>query len=338
MAITGTTSGVGYWASVFAIRKHVKALVVLNRQSPRAEAAMAKLEEEKRAAGSKTEIHSVAIDLKDVESVKRAAEQVNALCKELGGLNVLANNAGFGPVADTRSAEGYDIQMQVNFFSHYLLTKSLFPSFDLALDNGQEVRICQQTSGIRYQSSKLMLEQKYYEKSEEGTLGGIGVNGSMERYRQSKISCVAFALKLNDMLAAQGYDTTKIKSVRAEPGFAETDLVTNSVSGNTFFIGQLSKIVIRVMALLMKRQSAADGSLPIAHASLGEDVDSGDFFMPNEGNVGTPTKSVAKGKLKNGDAEQEKYGLEPAGQDLCWKMSEKAFGSFFEFAKIGAPV
>ena len=188
-----------------------------------------------------------------------------------------------------------------------------------------------QSSGIRYQSSKLFLEEKYYLKSEPGSLGGSGVNGSMERYRQSKISCVAFSLKLNKELAARGYDTTKIKSVCAEPGFAETNLVSNSVSGNTFFIGQLSKVVIRVMALFMKRQSAADGSLPLVQACLGENVDSGDFYMPSIGNVGTPVKSLAKGSLDRGNQEHEQYGLDPAGQDLCWAKSAEAYGDFFEF-------
>lgn len=334
MAITGTTSGVGYWAAVFAIRKNVKALLLLNRDSQRAVDARTQLEQEKAAAGSTTEIFSISCDLKDVASVKAAAAQVNAICKDFGGLNVLANNAGFGPVADTRSDAGYDIQMQVNFFSHYVLAQGLMPSFDLALEQGGEVRICQQSSGIRYQSSKLMLEQKYFETSEPGTLGGSGVNGSMERYRQSKIACVAFALKLNKMLAARGYDTTKIKSVAAEPGFADTNLVSNSVSGNTFLIGQLSKVVIRVMALFMKRQTAADGSLPIVQASLGADVSGGDFYMPKDGNTGTPVTSIAGGVLDKGDGEQEQYGLQEAGQDLCWAMSEKAYGDFFEFSKM----
>lgn len=333
MAITGATSGVGYWASLFAIRKNVRALLLLNRESPRVQDAVARLEDEKRSCGSNTEIHTITCDLKDVESVKRAAEQVKALCKGLGGLNVLANNAGFGPVADTRSGAGYDIQMQVNFFSHYLLAKHVFPSFDLALKNGREVRICQQSSGVRYQMSKLPLEKKYFAQVAEGGLGGSGASASMERYRQSKIACAAFALKLGQMLKAQGYDTTRIKSVCAEPGFSETSLVNNSVSGNTFFVGQLSKVVIRVMSLFMKRQSAADGALPISHASLGEDVSSGDFFMPSEGNVGTPIKSLSMGMLDRGKRDQEKNILDPASQDLCWEMSEKAFGDFFEFSR-----
>ena len=333
MAITGSTSGVGYWASVFTIRKHAKALLLLNRESPRVRVAVAKLEEEKRACGSPTEIHTIACDLKDVASVKAAAEQVNALCKKLGGLNVLANNAGFGPVADTRSDAGYDIQMQVSFFSHYLLAKSVFPSFDLALESGQEVRICQQSSGVRYQMSNRSQEEKFFLQSDKGGLGGDGVTACMERYRQSKLACVTFALKLSRMLADKGYDTDRIKSVCAEPGFAETSLVSNSVSGNTFFIGQLSKVVISIMAMFMKRQSAADGSLPISHACLGEDVANGDFFMPSEYNVGTPVKSLSKGVLDRGKPEYEKYCLDPASQDLCWRLSEKAFGDFFEFAE-----
>ncbi|GLS27545.1 SDR family NAD(P)-dependent oxidoreductase [Marinibactrum halimedae] len=332
MAITGTTSGTGYWASVFAIRKNVKALLLLNRESPRVEEAVTKLQTEIKNSGSSTQLHTIACDLKSVESVKKAAEQVNLIAKNYGGLNVLANNAGFGPVNDTRSALGYDIQMQVNFYSHYLLAKHVFPSFDLALENGKEVRICQQTSGVRYMS-KLPQEETFFLTSKAGTLGGDSPNAGLERYRQSKLACITFALKLGQMLEQRGYDTNKIKSLCSEPGFAETNLVTNSTADNSLFIKLLAKVVIRVMQLKMKRQSAADGSLTIAHASLAENILNGDFIQPNEFDVGTPAKSLSEGKLDHGKPEHEKFCLDPHNQELCWKMSEQAFGDFFEFAK-----
>lgn len=332
LAITGTTSGTGYWAAVFAIRKNVKALILLNRDSSRVKEAFQKLEEEKENSGSSTVLYNIECDLMDFGSVKRGAKEVNEICQKYGGLNALANNAGFGPVADYRTKDGYDAQMQVNFLSHYLLTKCVFPSFDLALENGKEVRVCQQTSGVRYDADK-SLKEEYFVKSKEKTLGGDGTRAGLDRYWQSKVACLAFALVLSKKLEENGYDTGKIKSLCSEPGFAETKLVSNSTADSSLFIKILAKVVIRVMSIRKKRQSAADGSLPIIHACLGEGITNGDFINPSEYDVGTPVKAIAKGKLDRGKAKLEKSGLDLGNQELTWEMTAKELGDFFEFAK-----
>lgn len=333
IAITGTTSGVGYWAAVFAIRKNVKALLLLNRDSPRVVEAYEKLQAEKNTYGSSTKIHNIICDLSDADSVRKAATQVNELCKRFGGLDILANNAGLGTAGDYRSKEGYDIQMQINYFSHFLLAKCVFPSFDLALEHNREVRICQQSSASRY-NPQTPHHEKYFLVAKEGDLGGNTPNAGIERYHQSKLANITFALKLSKMLKEKGYDTKQIKSICSEPGFSDTELVTNSTADRSVFIKLLAKIFIRVMQFTTKRQSAADGSLTLAHACLAEDVANGDFFHPNEFSVGIPVKSIAGGKLDHGKPEHEKLCLDSANQDLCWKFSEQAYGDFFEFAKL----
>ena len=222
--------------------------------------------------------------------------------------------------------------MQVNFLSHFLLTKCVFPSFDLALGNGGEVRICQQSSGARHMSQSPH-EERFFSKIAKGNLGGDGTRAGFERYHQSKLANITFALKLSKVLEERGYDRSRIKNICSEPGFAETNLVSNSTSESSLFIKILAKVVIRVMQLTMKRQSAADGSLTLAHACLADDVSNGDFFHPDEYDVGTPTKSLAAGRLDHGKPEHEKLCLDPRNQDLCWKMSEEALGDFFEFAR-----
>lgn len=332
MAITGTTSGIGYWAAAFAIRKKVKALLLLNRDSSRVAEAYEKLQAEKSTYGSATQLHNIACDLSDPDSVRKAATQVNKLCKGYGGLDILANNAGLGTAGDYRSKEGYDIQMQINYLSHFLLTKCVFPSFDLALEHGREVRICQQSSASRY-NPQTPHHEKYFLVAREGELGGNSPNAGIERYHQSKLANITFALKLSKMLKEEGYDTKQIKSICSEPGFSDTDLVSNSTADRSIFIKMLAKVFIRVMQFTTKRQSAADGSLTLAHACLAEDVANGDFFHPNEFAVGTPAKSIGEGKLVHGNPEHEQLCLDPVNQDLCWEFSEKAYGDFFEFAK-----
>ena len=41
---------------------------------------------------------------------------------------------------DTRNADGFDVQMQSNHLSHFLLTKLLLPSLEAAASNRGETR------------------------------------------------------------------------------------------------------------------------------------------------------------------------------------------------------
>ena len=65
---------------MFAIRKRVDAIILLNRRSPRAEESLERLKEEKANAGTHTEISQVICDLEDFESVRKAAEEINEIC------------------------------------------------------------------------------------------------------------------------------------------------------------------------------------------------------------------------------------------------------------------
>lgn len=331
VAITGTTSGTGYWAAVFTLRKKAKALLLLNRESSRSEEALKKLQAEKETAGSTTELIPVACDLMDFESVRAAASKVNEVCKELGGLNVLANNAGIMMFPDNRTKDGFEVQMQTNHLSHFLLTKLVFPSFDLALENGGEVRICQQASAARH-LVKTDHQEKYFEKGEKGTLGGDGARAKMQRYHQTKLANMTFALGLHKKLMEKGYDVEKIKSVVAEPGVATTELAGTMLDNDSGFSKNFMIFIRTLLKPFIKAQSAADGSLPLVHACFAEEVFSGDFFLPHKMTHGKPFRSISKGELSGGKASREKPSLNEKNQEMCWRKSEELFGNFFEFS------
>ena len=317
---------------MFVIRKQAAAVILLNRKSDRADESFQKLQEEKKKAGSETQIFQVACDLMDFASIKTAAGEVNEICHNLGGLNVLANNAGIMAFPDERTKDGFDVQMQTNHLSHFLLTKLVFPSFDLALENGKEVRICQQSSGARY-LSKTNHEAKYFEKSEKGTLGGDSASARFERYHQTKLANMTFAFALHKKLIEKGYDDEKIKSVVGEPGISNTSLAGTAFETTGFLLRTVFGCVRSIRRLLFERaQSAADGSLPLVHACFAKEVASGDFFLPENTTYGKPVRSIHKGVLDGGKTENEKSSLDDANHEMCWKKSEEIFGDFFEFA------
>ena len=98
---SGCTTGTGYWAAIAAARKGAACILMLNRKSGRADAALAKVKAE--ASGR---VETVEVDLQSFASVKAAAAKVNAIAAEFGGLDALVNNAGIMAVPDHRTTDG----------------------------------------------------------------------------------------------------------------------------------------------------------------------------------------------------------------------------------------
>lgn len=62
------------------------------------------------------------VDLSSFKSVRQFAEDINANEERL---DILVNNAGAGGLGDKITEDGLPIVMQINYFSHFLLTNLL---------------------------------------------------------------------------------------------------------------------------------------------------------------------------------------------------------------------
>ena len=103
VAITGCTSGVGYWAALAMAEKGAKCLILLNRPSERADAAVKMVQE---ASTPNCEVLFIPCDLTDFDSVKEAAKKVKVKASECGGLDALGLNAAVMAVPDVRTKNG----------------------------------------------------------------------------------------------------------------------------------------------------------------------------------------------------------------------------------------
>ena len=165
-AITGTTSGTGF-VCAREIAKKGGAVLLLNRQSDRATTALKQLQSEVPNG----EFEAIACDLQSFTSVKKAAEEIKSKYQVL---DILVNNAGVMALQDKATADGYDVQMQTNVISHFLLTKELFP----LLKKSQEARIVNHSSMARLGGP---LESKYF-GANGGNLGGDGTEEENKRF------------------------------------------------------------------------------------------------------------------------------------------------------------
>ena len=144
VAITGTTTGTGYATALICAKKGAH-VVLLNRPSERATASLAKLRE--LAPGAT--FTAVSCDLQSFASVKAAASELNAKFAS-SGLDVLCNNAGVMALADVATGDGYDVQMQTNHLSHFLLLKEVFPLLEKAAAARGEARVVHHSSLARF--------------------------------------------------------------------------------------------------------------------------------------------------------------------------------------------
>merc|ERR1719343_1465063 len=130
---------------------------------------------------------------------------------------------------DDRTEDGFNLEIQADHLSHAKLTKECLESLKQASESRGEARVVYQSSSARHGPK---LEAKYFKKCEPGTLGGNGAAGPWNRYHQAKLSNSCFAMSLNDLFRDTSY--SKIKAIGCEPGYAASNLQSNSK--NTGFI------------------------------------------------------------------------------------------------------
>ena len=298
VAITGTTSGTGFICAREVAKKGAT-VILLNRESQRSADSHQQLLESVPSG----KFDSIVCDLQDFDSVRKAAEEIKSKYEVL---DVLVNNAGVMALKDMATKDGYDVQIQTNCISHFLLTKALFP----LLTNSKEARVVNHSSQARLGGP---LEMKYFEKN-GGNLGGDGTeeeNMSFKgprwaRYHQTKLANCAFTYGLQQKLEAAGI--TYVLPLLAHPGLALTNLqVTTAADGGMDGESEF----------MAQAQTAEDGATGIIRAAMDPQVQAGDFFGPLAGWKGFPDKLTP-----------EDYLYSESNIQTNWVGCEKAVGAF----------
>src|SRR5215469_1502186 len=113
--VTGSTAGIGRETALLFARRGAT-VVITGRDTERGAQTVAAIE----AEGGRAEF--IAADLKDIDAVRRLAEQV-------GEVDVLVNNAAslrFAPTLE-QDVESFDLTFDVNVRAPFFLTAALLP-------------------------------------------------------------------------------------------------------------------------------------------------------------------------------------------------------------------
>lgn len=130
--ITGGNSGIGYYTVLHLYlhgyivylggrnkTKVLNAIESLKKEALNRRSKYTPAQSEKRFLGS---LHFLQIDLLSLNSVEIAADEFKTLEKSL---NLLILNAGIMAVPYSKTADDFEVQLQTNYISHFLLTDKL---------------------------------------------------------------------------------------------------------------------------------------------------------------------------------------------------------------------
>jgi NAD(P)-dependent dehydrogenase (short-subunit alcohol dehydrogenase family) len=258
--ITGPTSGIGH-RTALELAKHGTVVLVGRDQG--------KLDEVQKTIERKGQhAVTVACDLSDLASVRRAAAEVIALRLPLAGL---VNNAGVMQMRATKNAQGWDTAFATNHLGPFVLTEALMPHLP---DGANVVFIC---SGVEDPERKPAVVAGFrggrYISAEASARGEWKPGGSthpgFDAYATSKQCNLATVM-------AFARETPRLRFSAVEPGFSPATSLGRDAN---VFLRFLGKYVLSPLAPFIKYWSTpARAAKVITNAVLNESGRTGGYY------------------------------------------------------------
>ncbi|XP_041670126.1 retinol dehydrogenase 12-like [Cheilinus undulatus] len=194
--ITGANSGIGKETAIDLAKRGAR-IIMACRDLERGQAAVQEVIER----SDNDNVVYMNLDLSDSKSIREFAEAVN---KDEPRLNLLINNAGVMFSAYGKTVDGFESQIGINHFGHFLLTYLLIDLMKRSAP-GRIVMV----SSIAHRLGTINLDDINSEKSYDRKLA----------YSQSKLANVLFARTLAKKLEGTGITTYSL-----HPGIVQSEL------------------------------------------------------------------------------------------------------------------
>ncbi len=196
--ITGATNGVGR-AAAFALARKGYHVLVHGRAPDRVERVVEAILTEGGKASP------LVADLASLSAVRRLAQQVH---DTQGTLRLLVLNAAIWPDQRLESADGYELTLQVNYLSHYLLSRLLLER--MIAEAPARILI---VSSVAHQGGQIDFDNLHLTRDFRGD----------QAYANSKLAQVIFCGSL-----AQRLQGTEVTVHSLCPGLVDTGLIAHN--------------------------------------------------------------------------------------------------------------
>nr|WP_320015740.1 SDR family oxidoreductase [uncultured Desulfobacter sp.] len=281
--ITGANAGAGFEATRVFLSKGAK-VVMMNRNVDKSTAAIVTLKQE---FGSDADVTFVRMDLAVLSSVRDAAVEV---MEKIPRIDALICNAAIAQVAKQEiTVDGFEGQLGVNHFGHFLLCGLLFERVEESEGRIVVVGSNAYKMGLR----KIQFEDLNFDKKYT----------AWNSYAQSKLAQMMFAYELQRRIQAAG------KSVQVQvchPGASRTNLLKDTASCfNKVVWSMLSRIIA---------QSAEKGAWPEVMCATQEGLKFERYYGPTK-------RSQMVGPV--GECPLDEVVLNQEMADKLWRLSEQ---------------
>ena len=210
--VTGASAGIGQEVARQLLRLRVSTLILAVRSVAKGEACARALQTEDSSAVIKV----LEFDAERYESIQQFAAKLR---ETVPVVNYLILNAGVSPLKLTRSANGHECTLQVNYYANVLLLAELLPYLEAGAEQtGVPAR-------VSWVGSRRHATPSFEHKSfgpEERVLKYLDTDAAfvpIKRYGDSKLLSVLFMYNLAPRL-----DPTKVIVNMVCPGFVNTSM------------------------------------------------------------------------------------------------------------------
>jgi NAD(P)-dependent dehydrogenase (short-subunit alcohol dehydrogenase family) len=224
VVVTGSNVGIGLETAVGVAALQATTVLACRNQA-KAEAAA----KEVTRRTWNDDVHVVALDLADLASVRKAAEDI---LSRWDRLDVLVNNAGGTWSQRQVTAQGFEYTFGVNHLGHFYLTNLLLPR--LEADPPSRV-VCVTSMGHHFARGGMRFDDLQSERHYEG----------MDAYCRSKLANVLFVRELARRESAAG-----VTANAAHPGWVRSSF---AMDGDTQGIAAFGMRVMRPLQISPRR-------------------------------------------------------------------------------------
>lgn len=280
--ITGANSGAGFQAARTFLSKGAS-VIMMNRSVEKSQAAIKELQDE---FGTDAKVGFVRMDLAVLDSVREAAAE---LLEKTPQIDALLCNAAIAQVAKQKiTVDGFESQLGVNHFGHFLLCGLLFDRIEQSA--GRIVVVGSQ--GYKMGEKRIKFEDLNYDDDYT----------AWNSYAQSKLAQMMFAYELQRRVKAVNKNV--IVQV-CHPGASRTNLINETAS--------LFDRIIAATLLPLIAQSAEKGSWPEVMCATENDLGFGKFYGPTK-------RAETVGAI--GECSLDECALNEDASAKLWEISE----------------
>ncbi|MFC7291095.1 SDR family oxidoreductase [Hirschia litorea] len=290
-AITGANSGAGFQATRTLLLKGAS-VVMMNRSVTKSETAINALKEE---FGRDVKVSFVQMDLAVLQSVREAAAEV---LQQFPCIDALICNAAIAQVPTQKlTVDGFESQLGVNYFGHFLLCGLLYERIEKSAGRIVIVGSNGYKMGLkRIKFEDLNFDNKY---------------SAWNSYAQSKLAQMMFGYELQRRVQIAG---SRVVVQVCHPGASRTNLINESA-------GVLNKIIWAAIAPIIA-QSAEKGSWPEVMCATEKEVEAGKLYGPTKraDTIGAIDACSIDDCALDQDAAAKLWAISEEKTDLKWAI------------------